>query len=645
MKNLKAKILAGVLSTAMVIGTLAGAGPLVAKAAASYETELTVRAVDESGKALSGVELIFEKDGETYDFDTTDKDGEATLDENGLQEMFFADQDAGGEGTGTYEVKPSSDSAYALAGESMKVDVEMATAGYGFPYIAKVNGEAFTGATMDLALKTGGSETPDQPSADLKTLNVKVVDQKGNPISGMQLHISSPYCCDNQFKNVTDANGKASYTLTQHEGINLPFTVAPTDDSDYEIVTALKDIYFARDTEKNENYIAKVNGKEFTGEEVTLVVKKMELNVSEVTASKTEISRAGEKVTITVKGSKLPSTLYYYATYKKQGQYAIEEWPAMKKGVAVETSGTARERSFELDLPEAEKYPGIVAWRIGIGFNDDDYWTFIKEDIAVAKDTVTEESKTTMSDALAEAEKKVASDYTEESWKTYQEAVKAAKAVAAKEDATNTEYQKAIQAVKDAEAALVKAETPEPTPSPEPTIEKKVGSVALTKTSYTYNGKTQKPEVIAKDSNGKKIAKTSYTVKYASDCKKVGKYTVKIAFKGDYKGTYTKTFKILPKGTSLKSVKAGKKSFTATWKKQTEETSGYQVQYAKDKKFTKSVKTTTVSKSTTVKKVVKKLSAKKTYYVRVRTYKKVKIGKNVEKIYSGWSVMKKVKVK
>lgn len=269
MKNLKAKILAGVLSTAMVIGTLAGAGPLVAKAAASYETELTVRAVDESGKALSGVELIFEKDGETYDFDTTDKDGEATLDENGLQEMFFADQDAGGEGTGTYEVKPSSDSAYALAGESMKVDVEMATAGYGFPYIAKVNGEAFTGATMDLALKTGGSETPDQPSADLKTLNVKVVDQKGNPISGMQLHISSPYCCDNQFKNVTDANGKASYTLTQHEGINLPFTVAPVEGSNYEVVTALNEIYIARDADKKENYIAKVNGKEFNGEEVT----------------------------------------------------------------------------------------------------------------------------------------------------------------------------------------------------------------------------------------------------------------------------------------------------------------------------------------------------------------------------------------
>lgn len=643
MKQLKAKLLAGVLSVAMVIGTFAGVGPLVAKAATSYETELTVRAVDESGKALSGVELVFEKDGETYAFDTTDKSGEATLDDNGLMEMFFADQDAGGEGTGTYEVKPASDSAYTLAGESMKVDIEMATAGYGFSYIAKVNGEEFTGDTMDLTLKTGGSETPDQPTADLKTLNVKVVDEKGNPVSGMRLHISSPSCCNKQFTNVTDANGKASYTLTQHEEINLPFTVAPTDDSNYEVVTALNEIYFARDTEKNENYIAKVNGKEFTGEEVTLVVKKMELNVSEVTASKTEISRAGEKVTITVKGSKLPSTLYYYATYKKQGQYAIEEWPAMKKGVAVETSGTARERSFELDLPEAEKYPGIVAWRIGIGFNDDDYWTFIKEDIAVAKDTVTEESKTAMSDALAEAEKKVASDYTEESWKTYQEAVEAAKAVAAKEGATNTEYQKTIQAVKDAEAALVKTE-PEKPSKPE-TPEVKVASVKLAKTSYVYDGKVKKPAVVAKNNKGEKITSKDYTVKYAAGCKNVGTYTVKVTFKGDYKGTFTKTFNINPKGTSLSKVKAARKSFSANWKAQKTQTSGYQLQYSTNKKFAKSVKTSTISKNTTVKKTVKKLSAKKTYYVRVRTYKIVKVGKKSVKIYSGWSAAKKVKTK
>ena len=35
----------------------------------------------------------------------------------------------------------------------------------------------------------------------------------------------------------------------------------------------------------------------------------------------------------------------------------------------------------------------------------------------------------------------------------------------------------------------------------------------------------------------------------------------------------------------------------------------------------------------------------KTYYVRVRTYKTVKVGKKSVKIYSGWSAAKKVKTK
>ena len=180
---------------------------------------------------------------------------------------------------------------------------------------------------------------------------------------------------------------------------------------------------------------------------------------------------------------------------------------------------------------------------------------------------------------------------------------------------------------------------------PTPEVKATVKSVSLAKTSYKYDGKVHKPAVVAKNNKGAKISSKSYTVKYAAGCKNVGQYTVKVTFKDDYKGTYTKTFKIVPAGTSLKSVKAGKKSFTATWKKQNKQTSGYQVQYAKDKKFAKSVKTTTVSKNTTVKKAVKKLSAKKTYYVRVRTYKTVKVGKKSVKIYSGWSAVKKVKTK
>ena len=169
--------------------------------------------------------------------------------------------------------------------------------------------------------------------------------------------------------------------------------------------------------------------------------------------------------------------------------------------------------------------------------------------------------------------------------------------------------------------------------------------VKLSKTTFTYNGKKQQPKLTVKNKAGKAIASSDYKTQFSSGCKNVGQYTVKITFSGNYKGTVTKTFTIDPKGTSLKSVKAGKKSFTANWKAQKTQTSGYQLQYSTNKKLAKAVKTSTISKNTTVKKTVKKLSAKKTYYVRVRTYKTVKVGKKSVKIYSGWSAAKKVKTK
>ena len=192
---------------------------------------------------------------------------------------------------------------------------------------------------------------------------------------------------------------------------------------------------------------------------------------------------------------------------------------------------------------------------------------------------------------------------------------------------------------------IKEGETEPEKPSNPEKPEVKVASVKLAKTSYVYDGKVKKPAVVAKNNKGEKITSKDYTVKYAAGCKNVGTYTVKVTFKGDYKGTFTKTFNINPKGTSFSKVKAARKSFSATWKKQSKQTSGYQLQYSTNKKFAKSVKTSTISKNTTVKKTVKKLKAKKTYYVRVRTYKTVKVGKKSVKIYSGWSTAKKVKTK
>ena len=177
------------------------------------------------------------------------------------------------------------------------------------------------------------------------------------------------------------------------------------------------------------------------------------------------------------------------------------------------------------------------------------------------------------------------------------------------------------------------------------TVIPKASSIKLKATSLTYNGKVRTPKVIVKDRTGKTLVKnTDYTVSYAKGRKYVGKYAVKITFNGKYSGTKTLYFTIKPKATSISSLKAGSKKFTVKWKKQATQTTGYQVQYSASSKFSKA-KTVTVGKNTTVSKKISKLSGKKKYYVRVRTYKTVKINGKSIRIYSGWSKAKTVTTK
>ena len=178
------------------------------------------------------------------------------------------------------------------------------------------------------------------------------------------------------------------------------------------------------------------------------------------------------------------------------------------------------------------------------------------------------------------------------------------------------------------------------------TVIPKASSIKLKATSLTYNGKVRTPKVIVKDRTGKTLVKnTDYTVSYAKGRKYVGKYAVKITFKGKYSGTKTLYFTIKPKATSISSLKAGSKKFTVKWKKQATQTTGYQVQVATNKKFKKNKKTVTIKKQKTTKTTVKKLKAKKKYYVRVRAYKTVKINGKSIRIYSGWSKAKTVTTK
>ena len=166
--------------------------------------------------------------------------------------------------------------------------------------------------------------------------------------------------------------------------------------------------------------------------------------------------------------------------------------------------------------------------------------------------------------------------------------------------------------------------------------EKFVSNVKLNRTSYTYTGKSIRPSVTV-TVNGKKIGANAYKLYYRND-KNSGIGTVQVRGIGKYSRiNKTLTFKILPPKTLLTGLKKANRSFTASWKKNIQAT-GYQIQFAADSRFTKERKTVTVGKQSATRYKISGLKNKKTYYVRIRSYKRV--GKKV--LYSSWSTVKKI---
>ncbi len=165
---------------------------------------------------------------------------------------------------------------------------------------------------------------------------------------------------------------------------------------------------------------------------------------------------------------------------------------------------------------------------------------------------------------------------------------------------------------------------------------KKATVLGISNKSYTGKNITQS---ITVKYNGKTLKNgTDYTVSYSSN-KNIGTATVKIAGKDSYTGTITKTFKINPAKQEIQKLTAKSKAFFVDWA-QKESATGYEIQYATNSKFS-GAKKVTVTNNKTDKKTISKLSGKKKYYVRVRSYTTVK-GK---KYYGAWSSTKSVTTK
>lgn len=154
-----------------------------------------------------------------------------------------------------------------------------------------------------------------------------------------------------------------------------------------------------------------------------------------------------------------------------------------------------------------------------------------------------------------------------------------------------------------------------------------------------YTGKSITPSITVKY-NGKTLKKnTDYTVSYKNN-KNIGTATATVTGKGKYTGTKKVTFKIVPKTVNLTSVRnSSKKTAAIKWKK-VANASGYEI-YRSTKQSSGYKKVKTITKNKTVSYKNAKLTKGKTYYYKVRAYKKV----GNKKYYGRFSNVKAVKIR
>ena len=131
-------------------------------------------------------------------------------------------------------------------------------------------------------------------------------------------------------------------------------------------------------------------------------------------------------------------------------------------------------------------------------------------------------------------------------------------------------------------------------------------------------------------------AGTAYSFKVRGLSKEDGKN-----YYGDYSAVSAATKSAATTLKSLSSTKA--KAFIAKWNDKSGVT-GYQIQYSTAADFS-STKTIKVAGASATSKTVSSLKSGKKYYVRVRTYKTLKVDGKSTTVYSDWSKASAVKVK
>jgi len=161
------------------------------------------------------------------------------------------------------------------------------------------------------------------------------------------------------------------------------------------------------------------------------------------------------------------------------------------------------------------------------------------------------------------------------------------------------------------------------------------GTVSMA-SSVSFTGSNITPSVTVKVAGRTLTSGTDYTVSYSNN-KNVGTSNVYVYGKGNYSGSLSAKFDIVPAKQQIQKLETKYKGFYIDWAQKGSAT-GYDVEYSVNANMSGAVsKHLTANKPDTL--TVSGLAGDKTYYVRVRSYTNV----NGKVYYGAWSDVKSIK--
>ena len=162
------------------------------------------------------------------------------------------------------------------------------------------------------------------------------------------------------------------------------------------------------------------------------------------------------------------------------------------------------------------------------------------------------------------------------------------------------------------------------------------GGTVSVASSVSFTGSNITPSVTVKVAGRTLTSGTDYTVSYSNN-KNVGTSNVYVYGKGNYSGSLSAKFDIVPAKQQIQKLETKYKGFYIDWAQKGSAT-GYDIEYSVNSNMSGAVsKHLTANKPDTL--TVSGLSGDKTYYVRVRSYTNV----NGKVYYGAWSDVKSIK--